>query len=377
MFTDTLHTEKEVTLEGCNTTSTPLYLGGTGCGKTYRAISQSQSFVISVPTRQLAYEIALDYKEKISDIHTGEVHLGDGSMNMVCVYENLNDEVINKYDTLIVDEAHFLGDEQRGALLLQNIVNAKRKGKEVILLTATDTIPKELKEALSIKEEILTPYKKVQKIELEEIGDIQNLLKREPHLKVLVFTKYSPNQRDLELYSEMLGVDIDKTETLSANIPTAKRLKTQIAFKKGELQMVVSSNVLAQGVNFPADIVLIEYNEWDEWEIVQQKIGRAGRPQFCDKAYYFLHHLPTKEVKEANKVIRKTTRVTYRGISIQEGGFEDFEIPTNRCKEYRNFKYSKRFFLFLKRKGIKLLPHEEKAYRRILKEEYKVKEILK
>jgi len=164
----------------------------------------------------------------------------------------------------------------------------------------------------------------------------------------------------------MLNIDIKKADIISANIPTAKRLETQIAFKRGELQLVLSTNVLAQGVNFPADLVIIEHNNWDEWEIVQQKIGRAGRPQFCDKAWYFLHEIPPKPERKINKTITKVIRKKYRKINIEKGEFQNFEIPSNSCKEYKDYKYSKRFFSFLIKKGIKLLPYEVKAYRKIL-----------
>jgi hypothetical protein len=56
-----------------------MYVGGTGSGKTYRAINENDNCIIAVPTRQLAYEIMLDYPD-VKEIHTGEVHLSNSPM---------------------------------------------------------------------------------------------------------------------------------------------------------------------------------------------------------------------------------------------------------------------------------------------------------
>jgi hypothetical protein len=176
-----------------------MLIGGTGTGKTYSAISNSDSFVIAVPTRQLAYEIAYDYKEKIGAILTGEVDINKDGNNTVCVYENLNEGIIDKYDTLIVDECHFINDPQRGPELLKKVVYALANGKEVVFLTATDTISSELKELLGVEAIELKPFKKVEKIELDSEAQVCDLAQEGK--TILVFTKYAPDEFEVELYA--------------------------------------------------------------------------------------------------------------------------------------------------------------------------------
>jgi len=349
---------------------TVLYTGGTGSGKTFKAVTESDRFIIAVPTRQLAYEVFMDYKS-IKTIETGEVHINNGG-NAVVVFENLSGFQTDEYDTLIVDECHFINDPQRGLMLLNNIIEFKNSGKEVILLTATDTLSEEVKELLQIEEIKLTPFKTVSKKEVS-VDEI-NRLKSEGEINtILVFTKYAPDEDTVFDWCLRLGIDKDKADFISANVPTSKRLETQIKFRNGELELVVSSNVLAQGVNFPADAVIVVYNEWDDWEIVQQKIGRAGRPQYTDKAYYALFESPEKEKKD---FVKKTTTAVvkkFRGVEVEKLNFSDFEVP--KGKSYRDYKYSKRFLKWLieSRKAKKW---EKKAFRKLLRDEAKVRQIL-
>jgi superfamily II DNA/RNA helicase len=143
--------------------------------------------------------------------------------------------------------------------------------KEIILLTATDSLSDELKKQLNVKVENLKPWKEVERIQLENEDEMLNLVEEE-NLSVLVFTKYKPDEDTLEEYADYFNIPLDESALIHADVPTSERIKTQLAFKEGKLRLVVSSNVLAQGVNFPADLVVIEYNEYDEPELIHQKI---------------------------------------------------------------------------------------------------------
>ena len=364
---------------------TIMFCGPTGSGKTFNAIKHareiSNRFIIAVPTRQLAYEVFLDYN--LDFVYTGEVHLGEGACG-VGVYENIKLDMIDKIDTLIIDEAHFINDQDRGGELLEKIAYAISQNKNIILMTATDSIAPQLKEKLKIKEIHLKPFEEIQRIDLGDIEDVEDLLKKDPSLNILVFTKYAPNEATKEHYCWLLGVDEDKCEVIHAGIPSADRLLTQIKFRKGELQMVISSNVLAQGVNFPADIVIVEYNEWDTPEVIEQKLGRAGRPGFGKKYAYRLAYwrpdiqkqqeIPIKYKKIAKVYARPNGEI----INIKDWDFSTHEVPVFDPFEpvlYRNVKYSKRFLLKLQ-KEYELLKEEKEALELILKEEERVKNVI-
>ncbi len=354
--------------------SIEMLVGDTGTGKTYKAITENENFIIAVPTRQLAYELFIDYR-KINSIATGEVHISpDQAKNAVVVYENLNEQVIDKFSTLIVDEAHFINDDERGGYLIKNIIYALSHNKKVVMATATDTISDDVKNLLHINTTFLKPFKRVEKIEIDNDLKVKELAKQGK--SVLVFTKYRPDEYDVENYADRFGIKLSKADYISADIPTSERVSKQIMFRKGEIQLMVSSNVLAQGVNFPADIVVIEYNEWDSWEIINQKIGRAGRPQFTDKAYYLLQYMPEKNQKTGTiNQVTENIIMFYRGIYIKDWNFKKHEVPYD-ITEYRGFKYSRRFLEKLEQKNL-INNNEQSALNFLRQEEEKLIDIIK
>ncbi len=349
-----------------------MFTGGTGCGKTYRMINDNDHAVIAVPTRQLAYEIFLDY-QKMDFINTGEVHIvrNEQKKNGVVVYENLYDDMIDDYDTIIVDECHFISDEQRGGELLNKIIYALAQNKKVVFGTATNTLCTEMLHKMHIKETRLTPFIEIIKKEIEDFDEMAKIASKNA---TLVFTKYAPTEQDVDRYATMLDIPVEKASYISANIPSSERVKKQIAFKNGDLQLMVSSNVLAQGVNFPAVCVIIEYNIYDDWEIINQKIGRAGRPNMATEAYYYLYEMPEKNVRDTIHTFEKTNVDTYRGIDISSWNVSYHEIPYD-INNYKGFKYSKRFLTLLEKNN--LINDSEKEAKSFLDhEEIRLKKIL-
>ena len=343
---------------------TKLYTGGTGCGKTYKSIMEAASFVIVVPCRQLAYEIYWDYPSQVSRVDTGEVHMGDPHGNQVCVYENLLAGVISQ-NTLIVDEAHYLNDPDRGGALFEKILVNKQAGKEIILLTATDTLSDEVREVLEVEEIELQPFCEVpEKVELEFS---QFCEKVRCGMTAIVFTKYTPDNREIEYYAEAFGLDRDSIGMLSANTPSYERVKTQLDFKSGKIQVIISTNVLAQGLNFPAQGVLIEYNEWDGWEIVTQKLGRVARPLFgLREGYFCLSEMPGKYKNRGVPQKTECEATAYfrpSGVEVDISGwdFMEHEVPSSFW-DYKNFKYSYRFLRELKEHLGSLEPVEQEAF---------------
>ncbi len=348
-----------------------LYTGPTGCGKTFFAIRTvgKGRFVILVPCRQLAYGIYLEYPE-ITGLDTGEVHLGNMFGNRVCVYENLGAQVIPQA-TLIVDEAHYLNDPERGAALLETILVNAKAGKEIILLTATDTISDELRTLLDIEEVALEPFQP----EVEKIQIDQQEFARRVHAGMysLVFTKHAPDERDRQYYAQRFRIDPELVGVVSANTPSYERLRTQIDFTERRLQVVVASNVLAQGLNFPAQGVLVEYNEYDDWEVVTQKIGRIVRPlEGYTQGFFALLWMPEKKMRKGLPVrIERSPQWYYRPsgrrIFVWDWGFQEHQVPTS-FDQYTDYKYSRAFLeeLFLR---ANVLEAEEAAALAFLEEQ--------
>ncbi len=323
-----------------------IYIGGTGSGKTYNAINTFNNFVLIVPCRQLAYDIFIDY-DKITALKSGEVTIINGNdSNMVAVYESVNFNTLNNFKTIIIDEAHFLTDETRGEHLYNLIENAEEKGLNIILLTATNNLPEYYVKNKGFDVIELKPYKKIEKIFLEDEEDLENILKENNKLSMLYFNARSPSNdyyidEKIEYLKNLYNRDDLIIEFISANTPVIERIEIQNRFKNREVDILFSTNVLAQGVNLPADIVYIEYNYYDEAELIHQKIGRAGRIGYSDKGYFFLEcvdDIPKIYKKDISYEEQENAKWYYRNIigaedirfcdlNIEDWGFKQFQVP--------------------------------------------------
>ncbi len=357
-----------------------LYKGETGCGKTYEAIMKSESFAIVVPCRQLAYEIFWDYPAKISRIDTGEVHIGDESGNRVYVYENLPEEPIDQ-QTLIIDEAQFLNDTQRGGELLQKVFNNYSAGKTIILLTATDTISDAVKKALCVKEIKLLPFTSVPlKLQLDEVRFANRVFEG---LATLVFCRGIPTETDIARYAKKFGIDPENISTISSSTPSFERFQKQINFKNGTLKVLLATNVLAQGLNFPAQCVYIEFDPRDTWELIQQKIGRLSRPGYGMKDCYYCidrYRMPRREVSHGFPDIVEEwalqyTRPSGEVVDVSGWEFRGHEIPSEYVG-YRSVKYSRRFLYELEHRTGFLETAEKDAQDLLSDQSSKLEELL-
>jgi helicase len=84
-----------------------------------------------------------------------------------------------------------------------------------------------------------------------------------------------------------------------AGLTSQERKKTEIAFLKGKLPVVVTTAALAAGVDFPASQVIFESLamgiEWLTMQDFLQMLGRAGRPDYHDRGEVVLLAVPNKK----------------------------------------------------------------------------------
>lgn len=324
--------------------------GKTGSGKTYHTIKKAQElgkFAYIAPCRQLAYEIYIDYANPIDCLSTGEIKLNTKENgNFFGVYESATTDMIQNYESIIIDEAHFITDEHRGANLYNIIKKAKKLKKNIFLVTATINFN-------------ITDLKKFELIELESSFN--------PTFKKVTYEEYIERKNN-----GIRSISFKKYKDdamLSADTRPSKRLQMQLDYRNKKITYVSTTNVLAQGINMPAKNILIEYNEHDSQELLSQKIGRLGRLGFGteDEEYTYCmfclqEEIETKEIQTKKRKLKNFCNLFF---------IEEHKIPyilnTNkknlkRIEEmrfleeyltYNNVKYSKDFInLFLNNKEL-------------------------
>ncbi len=258
-------------------------LGLPNSGKTYQAISMAKSwgkFVFAAPCRQLVYETSIKYGNLNDSVITGEVQITpENNLNLFCVYESLYKRDLTNYDTLIIDECHFMRDPERGEAL-KGFVNNWHGN--IILLTGTPNFQLSEDWETIVLESLVKPQIKI----YFNDGGLNHFYEetKEQKLSSIYFSKYDPlrywdhSEGDWSLYEPLYDkMDGTKAGHLSRSVESAERLKIQLGFMRGDISYLEVTNIAAQGINLPTRVVLIEYNEHDTDEVIRQKIGRLGR----------------------------------------------------------------------------------------------------
>lgn len=261
--------------------------GSTGCGKTYHTVNKAKGlgkFIYLAPCRQLAYEVFIDYSIEGDTLQTGEVFLKGSNPdgNVFTVYENIseNNLAFQNAKSIIIDEAHFITDPERGGNLVNIIKEASTLGLNIFLVTATRNFRSNGFEVIKLSP-IRKPPKKVRVDYDHYIKNISN------GLSTIEFVMTS---QDAELSAQTLP---------------SERIRLQMAFRRGEIKFITSTNVLAQGINMPCENMNIWWNPWEDTEILVQKLGRLGRLGFsnAEEVYYCISDSTAFESKK--KIVKK------------------------------------------------------------------------
>ena len=239
-----------------------LITGPAGSGKTYAAIERARAtgkrLVYAAPCRQLAYETALAHSDDPS-IRTGEYGRQGDPHSLFCVFESLHRENLDDA-ALVIDEAHFLTDWERGAA----VYDAASRGAHVFLATATNNIAfgdgavksvdLPAREHYTTRQiDAATFYRRL----ADEVSSIE----------------FHRSVRNAEVAAQQWG-----GEAITGYSLPHERLRSQMQFAAGRLNYVAATNVLAQGLNFPCENLMVESSFYNSPELIAQKIGRLGRP---------------------------------------------------------------------------------------------------
>ena len=259
------------------------------------------------PTRELAMQIAKD-AEQLCQYTGHNVVTVVGGMNYDKQREQLQNEIVDilvatpgrlidflgsqdvfldQLDILILDEADrmldmgFIPDvkriirkctpkDERQTLLFSATFN-----QDVLNLASMWTRNAEFVE---IEPEQKTAERVEQTVFLvsdnEKLPVLVNYLKRPEVEKAIVFANRRDQCRDLEEDLKNQGV---KVALMSGEIAQNKRLKTLDQFKKGQIQVLVATDVAGRGIHVNGVTHVFNYNLPDNAEDYVHRIGRTGR----------------------------------------------------------------------------------------------------
>lgn len=297
-----------------------IHYGPTNSGKTYQSrerllerfeqghFKRSASAVYAAPLRMLAQENYEYIASRIGEENVGLL-TGEESINVdapvLCVTCEMTPSA---GEFLIIDEAHWLADNDRGAVWTRAI--GASSYKEVHIISA--------REAELLIEGLLVDAENVEVIAHErfntlEFGGDVDLTTIPERTAIVAFSK-----KLVHMIAQRLVASGKTVSVLYGNLPPYSRREQIAKFISGETDYMVTTDVIGHGVNLPIEnVVFVETTKFDgqrrrslrTWEIAQIA-GRAGRHDSDPGKAYFLTGIEGLEVD---------TGLLMRGVDVANG----------------------------------------------------------
>jgi len=321
-----------------------------------KAVLDGYKGIYTTPLKALASEKFEDLLKHLSGtgikvgISTGDYDSSGEELSkydiIITTYERLDSLLrlrpswFNDVKTLVIDEIHVLGDEDRGSVIEMIIARAMRLGKQIIALSATIGNPRELGDWLN-SEVIICDWRPVpliqgyydrkrQRIFFEdnrveevygdlvshsvsktlredyqllifkqsrrdventanriasEIGLLSNKLPRDKIRDLINYVNENVSSRiEREILAKLIGKGVAFHH---AGLSLEARRSIEKGFRERVIKVVVATPTLAAGVNLPARRVIVYAHRYERgfYEPIsileyKQMGGRAGRPQY-------------------------------------------------------------------------------------------------
>lgn len=321
-------TEQNVDLNGKHYI---LHAGPTNAGKSYNALQsyyKANKGCYLAPLRLLAYEIydSLDKYELTGSLLTGENKIISPNSTHVAatveMYQVLDKEPV---DVLVIDECQMITDGQRGSAWLHGIVSAN--AREIHLISSLAAIPilsdfiTRHNGTIEVKE-----YKRLIPLEVME-NDI-TIHDLEKNDAVIAFSK----NRILELVAEIQLTTTYKVSYLYGMMPPEIKMKQMDDFRSGLTDIMVTTDVIAMGLNLPIKRVIFSETSKFNGESIEvlpkplyeQISGRAGRFGLFDIGYVTFSWNANR-----NDVINKRKESKTFELVTKQPLFEEYEEYLN------------------------------------------------
>lgn len=202
---------------------------------------------------------------------------------------------LKRVEVLVLDEADHMLDlgfikdindlmrhlpKKRQTLFFSATINDKIKNLAYSLVTNAIRIQISPKDPVAKNIEHAVAYVKMD----DKRFFLEYLIKDHPDKKILVFVR--TKVRAERVKSAMERVDII-AETIHSDKPQAEREQTMQSFRKGELKILIATDVSARGIDIPDVEYVVNYDLPDTSEQYVHRVGRTGRANQKGQAVSF------------------------------------------------------------------------------------------
>ena len=256
------------------------HLGPTNSGKTYeslKALAATGSGVYAAPLRQLAHEayakLSAELPAGTVGLSTGEEEIDPQAPILCCTVE----KAPPRGEMLVLDESHWVADPDRGHHWARLLLTGEYR--EMHLISAAEAYLL-LKPLVSDAERVtVVNHKRLSRLDVLPAPVRVDGVR--PQTLVVAFSRKNVYAAAAALDQHRPG----KVGVLYGALPPATRREVIERFTSGELEVLVTTDVIGHGINVPASTVLFaETVKFDgeqvrplrTWETAQIA-GRAGR----------------------------------------------------------------------------------------------------
>jgi ATP-dependent RNA helicase SUPV3L1/SUV3 len=256
------------------------HLGPTNSGKTYDslvALARTGSGVYAAPLRQLAHEAYARLSEQLPPgtvgLSTGEEEIDPMAPIVCCTVE----KAPMRGELLVLDESHWVADPDRGHHWARLLLTGDYREMHLISAAEAYLLLKPL--VADAKHVTVVNHKRLSRLDVLRAPVRPNVVR--PQTLVVAFSRKAVYAVAAELDQHRPG----KVGVLYGALPPATRRDVIERFTTGELEVLVTTDVIGHGINVPATTVLFaETTKYDGTELrplrtweTAQIAGRAGR----------------------------------------------------------------------------------------------------
>lgn len=268
------------------------HLGPTNSGKTYHAVQRILErfkdnpdglYVYAGPLRMLAHEVMGTLSEIVGEENVG-VLTGEESVNPTARILCCTAEMAPRSgDLLVIDEAHWAEDDSRGRHWTELLTTANFKETVVLGPSECEDVLKEV--YADFYQDNVHVHHHRRKTPLEYIGKVTHGTLK-PRTAVVAFSRRKVGEIVNFLHSR--GI---RALPLYGALPLDVRRAHISKFINGDVDIIVTTDVIGHGINLPIDhVVFVDTMKFDGrfrrplklWEAAQIA-GRAGRFGLSDK----------------------------------------------------------------------------------------------
>ena len=154
---------------------------------------------------------------------------------------------------------------------------------------------------------------------------LENVITNNPEQKILVFVRTKVRAERVKKALERVDI---QSETIHGDKEQAQRQRTMQLFHKGELKVLIATDVSARGIDIPDVEFVVNYDLPETPEHYVHRVGRTGRGRNKGQAISFC----SKEEREMLSTIEAQLGKPIHRMEISKGFYRD-TIETSRENE--------------------------------------------